>query len=29
MIRFEQIKKENINLKKSIIKVDLKILESN
>ena len=24
MIRFEQIKKENINLKKSIIKVDLK-----
>ena len=29
MIRFELIKKENINLKKSIIKVDLKILESN
>ena len=29
MIRFEQVKKENINLKKSIIKVDLKILESN
>ncbi len=29
MIRFEQIKKENINLKKSIIKVDLKVLESN
>ena len=29
MIRFEQIKKENINLKKSIIKVDLKMLESN
>ena len=29
MIRFEQIKIENINLKKSIIKVDLKILESN
>ena len=29
MIRFEQIKKENINLKKSIIKVNLKILESN
>ena len=29
MIRFEQIKKENINLKKCIIKVDLKILESN
>ena len=28
MIRFEEIKKENINLKKSIIKVDLKILES-
>ena len=28
MIRFEQVKKENINLKKSIIKVDLKILES-
>ena len=26
MIRFEQIKKENINLKKSIIKVDLKVL---
>ena len=24
MIRFEQVKKENINLKKSIIKVDLK-----
>ena len=29
MIRFEQVKKENINLKTSIIKVDLKILESN
>lgn len=29
MIRFEQVKKENINLKKSIIKVDLKTLESN
>ena len=29
MIRFEEIKKENINLKKSIIKVDLKILEKN
>ena len=29
MIRFEQIKIENINLKKSIIKVDLKLLESN
>ena len=29
MIRFEQVKEENINLKKSIIKVDLKILESN
>ena len=29
MIRFEQVKKENINLKKSIIKVDLKILENN
>ncbi|MDA9708459.1 ribosome maturation factor RimM [Alphaproteobacteria bacterium] len=29
MIRFEQIKKENINLKKSIIKVDLKVLENN
>ena len=29
MIRFEQVKKENINLKKSIIKVDLKILDSN
>ena len=24
MIRFEEVKKENINLKKSIIKVDLK-----
>ena len=29
MIRFEQVKKENINLKNSIIKVDLKLLESN
>ena len=29
MIRFEEVKKENINLKKSIIKVDLNILESN
>ena len=29
MIRFEQVKKENINLKKSIIKVDLKVLENN
>ena len=29
MIRFEQVKKENINLKKNLIKVDLKILENN
>ena len=29
MIRLEQVKKENINLKNSIIKVDLKLLESN
>ena len=29
MIRFEEVKKENINLKNSIIKVDLKLLESN
>ena len=29
MIMFEQIKIENIKLKKSIIKVDLKLLESN
>ena len=29
MIRFEQLKKENINLKNSTIKVDLKLLESN
>ena len=29
MIRFEQVKEENINLKNSIIKVDLKLLESN
>ena len=29
MIRFEQVKKENINLKNSIIKVDLKLLESD
>ena len=29
MIRFEQVKKKNINLKNSIIKVDLKLLESN
>ena len=29
MIRFEQVTKENINLKNSIIKVDLKLLDSN